>query len=102
MNLKQISENIVKVSDNYAEKHSINRDNEWYILKLQEELGELTQAYLSLTNRWRKRDKTEQEIKNNFSDELADVMWHLLLLANHNNIDMEKALENKWFKYLKN
>jgi len=65
-------------------------------------LGELTQAYLSLTNRWRKRDKTEEEIKNNFSDELADVMWHLLLLANHNNIDMQKALEEKWFKYLKN
>ena len=65
-------------------------------------MGELTQAYLSLTNRWRKRDKTEEEIKNNFSDELADVMWHLLLLANHNNIDMQKALEEKWFKYLKN
>jgi len=101
MNLKEITERIVKISDNYTKIHSIKRDDEWYILKLQEELWELTQAYLSLTKRWRNRDKTLKEIKLDFANELADVMGQLLLLANHNNIDMQKALEQKWFKYLK-
>lgn len=101
MNLKEVSKKVKQVSEKYAKVHSINRDKEWYILKLQEEMWELTQAYLSLTDRGRKRNKSDEEIKQNFSDEIADVMWQLLLLADNNDIDIEKALEKKRFKYLK-
>ncbi|ASY56701.1 hypothetical protein SS05631_c17680 [Sinorhizobium sp. CCBAU 05631] len=33
-----------KASAAYANQHAIVRDPDWYILRLQEELGELTQA----------------------------------------------------------
>lgn len=73
MDIKDISKKVVKVSDGYSEACSINRDDDWYILKLQEELGELIQNYLSYTNRGRDRGKTQDEIKKEFADELADV-----------------------------
>lgn len=101
MNIKEITKKIVKVSDTYAKAHSINRDKDWYFLKIQEELWELTQAYLSFTKRWRDRGKSNEELKSDFSDELADVIGHVILMADKHNIDIEKALEDKWFKYLK-
>lgn len=101
MDIKDITKKVVRVSDNYAKHCSVNRDDDWYLLKLQEELGELIQNYLSFTKRGRDRGKIEKEIKEDFANELADVMGQVLLIANHNNIDIEKALERKWFKYLK-
>ncbi len=100
MNIKDIMIKIAKISDIYSKKHSINRDSDWYILKLQEECWELVQSYLSLTSRGRKRDKTDAEIRTEFANELADMLAHVLLAAKHNNIDIEEALERKWYKYL--
>jgi len=100
MELKEIQDKVVKVSDKYSKVHSINRDNDWYILKLQEETGELIQNYLSFTNRGRNRNKSQKEIKQDFEDELSDVLGQILLIANNNNIDLEKTLKRKWFKYL--
>jgi hypothetical protein len=37
MNIKDIMVKVAEISDIYAKKHSINRDSDWYILKLQEE-----------------------------------------------------------------
>jgi NTP pyrophosphatase (non-canonical NTP hydrolase) len=101
MDIKELTKKIVTVSDTYAKVCKVNRDNDWYVLKLQEELGELIQSYLSFTNRGRSRGKTEKVIKENFADELADVIGHILLAADHFDIDIEKALKRKWFKYLK-
>ncbi len=101
MDIQEIQKKIATVSDNYAKHCSINRDDDWYILKLQEEVGELVQNYLSFTGRGRKREKTDEEIKTDFANELADVMGQVLLLAQHHNINIEEALERKWFTYLK-
>jgi len=100
MDIKEIIEKIVLVSDKYAKNCDINRDDDWYVLKLQEEFGELIQNYLSFSGRGRNRGKSDVEIKEDFADELADVFGQILLVANHNDIDVEKALERKWFKYL--
>lgn len=100
MDIKEILEKIKKVSDKYEKVHDIKRDDDWYILKLHEEVWELSQVYLSLTWRWRKRDKNNEEIMKDFSDELADVLAQLLLLADKKDIDIEKALKEKRFKYL--
>lgn len=100
MDIKEILEKIKKVSDKYEKVYDIKRDDDWYILKLHEEVWELSQVYLSLTWRWRKRDKNNEEIMKNFSDELADVLAQLLLLADKKDIDIEKSLKEKRFKYL--
>ena len=45
MSLKAATDPIQDVCDLYAERCGIARDDDWYLLKIQEELGELVQAH---------------------------------------------------------
>jgi len=45
----------------------------------EEELGVLTQNYLSFTGRGRSRGKTQDKIKEGFAEELADMIGMILL-----------------------
>lgn len=99
--LQNLTSEVEKVSQLYTGKFNIERDGNWFVLKLQEELGELIQAYLMMTGKARTKDQTPEEINNNFKDEVADVFSHVLLLANFYNIDLEKAVEEKWLKWSK-
>ena len=90
MNINKITEEIEEVSQKYAKKFNIDRNDDWFILKLQEELGELIQAHLMLTGRTRQKDKTKVEIKRDFEKEVTDVLGQILLVAKHHNIDLEK------------
>ncbi|MBL7544534.1 MAG: hypothetical protein JNL11_12020 [Bdellovibrionaceae bacterium] len=100
MDLKEITANLSKISDIYAEKFNINRDNDWFVLKIQEELGELTAAHLKLSKRARLGDATQTELEKNLRDEIADVIALTLLYAKDKNVDVELAIKEKWFKYL--
>lgn len=101
MNIKLLSEEVEKVSKKYTGKFNIERDNDWFVLKLQEELGELIQSYLMLTGKARTKGKTEKELKNDFAKEVADVFCHVLLLAKFNNVNLEKEIEEKWLAWNK-
>ncbi len=80
---------------------NIQRDDDWYLIKIGEEFGELNAEFLRMTNRGRFDEaRTPDTVKQALSDEVADVFAHLLLFAQHNGIDIEAALEQKWFKYL--
>jgi len=100
MNLKTLIQKIEKVSALYSKKFNISRDKLWYLLKLQEEMGELTQAYLSMSGRARHKNKTPEEMKANFEHEIADVLCHVLLLAESEGVDLKKAIDEKWLKRL--
>ena len=43
MNLARLTNEVEAVSQIYASRYGIERDATWFILKLQEEVGELTQ-----------------------------------------------------------
>lgn len=101
MNLKTLIEKIERVSDFYSEKYQISRDKLWYLLKLQEEVGELTQAYLSMSGRGRHKNKTQDELKTQFELEIADVLCHVLLLAKSEGVDLKKAIDAKWLSKVK-
>lgn len=101
MNLKTLIEKIEKVSDFYSEKYNISRDKLWYLLKLQEEVGELTQAYLSMSGRGRHKNKTPEQLKEQFELEIADVLCHVLLLARSEGVDLKKAIDAKWLSKVK-
>ncbi len=88
------------VSSRYAKNNSIERTQDWFLFKLQEELGELTKAYINAKGLGRKTNKSDAELKSELANELADVLGHALLFAKHNNIDAEEALNAKWLKYL--
>lgn len=96
MSLEHLSEEIEQVSQIYAEKFGIERDATWFLLKLQEEVGELTQSYLMLTGNARAKGKSPEEIQTEFRKEIADVFCHTLLLARFYEIDLEKEVKEKW------
>ena len=91
---------VAEVSDTYASRNAIARDDDWYLLKLQEELGELAAEYLKMTGRGRLKGADTATIRVALEDEAADVLAMLLLFARNNDIDLEAALERKWFQYL--
>lgn len=95
MNLKDLQADILKISDIYAREHNIDRDRDWALLKLQEELGELTKEHLNLTSR--ARGKPDQGA---LADEAADVLGMLLIYCARADIDIEEAMTNKWLKWL--
>lgn len=98
--LEQITSKVCRISEIYAQNNGIRRDDDWYLLKLSEELGELTQSYLMKTERGRTKGLSIDEINQDIADEVSDVLGMLLLFAKHNGIDISAALERKWYKYL--
>ncbi|MCF4098898.1 MazG nucleotide pyrophosphohydrolase domain-containing protein [Maritalea mediterranea] len=99
--LDRLTDKISRVSDTYAERCNIARDDDWYLLKLNEELGELTAAYLRMTQRGRfDAARTPENARASMEAEVADVFAQLLLFVQHNGIDIEDAVTRKWFKYL--
>ena len=100
MNLSEISDQLGKVSDIYAEKFGIRRDDDWFVLKIQEELGELSAAYLKLTQRARIGEDSQKRLDENLRHEIADVVAMTLLFAKHRGIDVEQAIKDKWFQHL--
>ena len=99
MEINHLLRKIVKVSDVYADKNKIDRNQDWYLLKLQEELGELTQQHLKLSQQGH-TEGTPEEHRKLLEEEVADVFAHILLYAHNNNIDVEKVVKDKWFSWL--
>lgn len=99
--LGELSSLVAQVSDIYAERNGIIRGDDWFALKLQEELGELIAEHLRLSGRGRRKGQDAEDIAQARDDEAADLFASLLLYARHNKIDLESALERKWLKYLR-
>ena len=100
MTLDELTAKIKEVSDRYAKKYEFHRDDDWYMFKLQEELGELTQQFLMMTGRARSKGFCEAELRDKFEDEVADTFSLLILVADHFDVDLERAVAKKWFRYL--
>lgn len=99
LTLPVLTERVEAVSALYARKFGIERDPDWFVLKLAEEMGELTQAYLTATGRTRPRIASETVPDGGraaLAAEVADVLAHLLLLARAQGVDVEQAVAEKW------
>ena len=93
--LEALGERVGQVSDIYARRFDIRRDDDWALIKLQEELGELAQAHLRLSSRGRgAADETAR------ADEAADVLCMLLLYCRRFGIDLDAAVARKWLAHL--
>jgi NTP pyrophosphatase (non-canonical NTP hydrolase) len=96
VDLEELVNEVEAVSEIYARKHAIERTDTWFLLKLHEEVGELTQAFLMKTGQARAKGRSAAELDTDFRAEVADVLCHVLLLARHQGIDIEAAVAEKW------
>ena len=95
MNLSDLSASVLRISDLYAAEHGIDRSGDWAILKLQEELGELTAEHLRISGRARGAADPDA-----LGDEAADVLGMLLIYCDRAGIDLEQAMRRKWLHWL--
>lgn len=96
MKLKKLTKKLKSRLDWYAERNNFEFNRDYYLIKLQEELGELASAYLKLTARGRVKSKSQDELMVNFKEELADVAAMTLLMAQAEGVDLEAEIIRKW------
>lgn len=89
--LRALAERFEAASQAYATARSVARDDDWFFLKLQEEAGEVVQAWLRRTDR--KAGPSEPEA---LADEVADLLGHVLLVAQRFDLDLDAAIRRKW------
>lgn len=99
MDLAEWTRRLETVSTGYAEVYAVDRTPEWMLLKLMEELGELSQAWLVASGQGRDRGRTAEEQRQSVAAECADVVAMALLTAHRMGIDVEAALEQKWLPW---
>lgn len=95
MDLCDLTASVNRIFDIYVAEHDIDHDRDWALLKLQEELGELTAEHLRLTSRARGAPEALA-----LGDEAADVLGMLLIYCARADIDLEQAMQRKWLKWL--
>lgn len=95
LTLYQLQADVLRISDIYAREHGIDRSGDWAILKLQEELGELTAEHLRMSGRARGAADADK-----LGDEAADVLGMLLIYCDQAGIDLEQAMQRKWLHWL--
>ncbi len=97
MNFQELQNKIVQNAMNYGKKYNIEIDEEFALLKLYEEVGEMTQAILIHKKKSRpEKHLDEKTSKNEIAKEMADVLGMLMLNAQLLEIDLENALIKKW------
>ena len=95
MNISDLTASVLRISDIYAAEHGIERSGDWALLKVQEELGELTAEPLRMSGRARGTADADK-----LGDEAADVLGMLLIYCDRAGIDLEQAMQRKWLHWL--
>lgn len=95
-NLDLLAQKFELASQKYCKIYNIKRDDDWVLMKLQEEVGELFQAWLMNTGRGRDKGQSAEELKEMVASETADVLGMILIFANTQGIDLNKYIEKKW------
>lgn len=97
---QELSDRIGHVGELYARVHGIERSADWYLLKLTEELGELTAEHLLLGGRAKPAADGSAGSREALENEAADLFGQFVLYLRANQIDIEAAIERKWLRHL--
>ncbi len=99
MNLNELTIAIQSISERYASAHGFERSEDWAIMKLTEEVGELAQAHLKRKGQARQSSASPEILQRAYEDELADVLGQILVLAGLSRVDLAAALDRKWLRW---
>jgi NTP pyrophosphatase (non-canonical NTP hydrolase) len=95
MDLQETALHCEKAWSQYAKKFQINRDDVFYLFKMQEELGELTRAFLELRGSEKNSKFSKDELKKKFASDVASLVGNALILALHFDVDLEANIRAK-------
>lgn len=99
MDFKQLQAEVVANALAYQERYQVVIDEDFALLKLCEEVGELAQAVLIARRKCRpEKYLPAATAKANVAHELADIVGMALVAAHLLGIDLEEALQKKWIK----
>ena len=87
MTLKETQENVDKWIKTYGVRYFSELTN---MAILTEEVGELARI---MARTFGDQSFKDNELSKNLGDEMADVLWVLICLANQTGIDLEEALK---------
>lgn len=77
--------------DNWIKTYGVRYFNEMTNLAiLMEEVGELSRLF---SRAYGEQSFKESDKKNSIEDEMADILWVLMCLANQTGVNLEKALK---------
>lgn len=102
MQLKQLQTKIVRVFLKNAKRDKIKISDDYLVLKLGEEFGEMIQSYLIAKRKCRPvKYLAPFAAKRVLAKEMADVLGLIFALGQHLKIDLEDALAKKWLSQTK-
>ncbi len=97
MDFNELQNKMVKNLMNYGKNYKIQIDEDFALLKLYEEVGEFAQAVLVHRKKSRpEKYLTEEKAKEELGKELADIIGMTIVNAHLLEIDLEKAIIDKW------
>jgi NTP pyrophosphatase (non-canonical NTP hydrolase) len=97
MKFKDIQQKVIENAIRYGKEYNVKIDEDFALIKLYEEVGELSQAILIHRKKSRPEKHTAENVsKREVAKELADVVGMVMVNAHLLNIDLEEAIEKKW------
>ncbi len=102
MDFKELEKKVIKNAERYCRECGIKLDEDFALLKLYEEVGELAQNILIHRKKCRKEKYLSKEkSKDELAKEMADILGMLIVVSYVLEIDMEEAIKKKWINRLK-
>ena len=99
MNFLELQEKIYQNALRYGKEFNVEIDEDFALLKLYEEAGELAQAVLIHHKKSRPEKHIDPKVsKQKVAAELADVLGMVIVIAKLMDIDLAEALKKKWLK----
>ena len=97
MEFKQLQEEVTKIFLANLKRDNIELSDDYLMLKISEELGELMQSYIVHKKKCRpEKYMTAEESKKALAKELADVVGLVFVISKSLNIDLEESIIKKW------
>jgi NTP pyrophosphatase (non-canonical NTP hydrolase) len=97
MEFKELQHGVVQNALEYGKQYNIDIDEDFALLKLYEEAGELAQAVLIHRKKSRPEKHLADEVsKEKLAEEIADVVGMAIVCAHLYGIDLEEVMSKKW------